>query len=227
MKTNPIADASWLGCFCLFRVICGSSRSFFATLFLTALLASGCRTVPEKPDDFVELTKLIPGLVLDIRYATTNNFTGQKVYPDARCFLRRATTEKLKLVQEQLGKEGLGLKIFDGFRPLAVQRKFWEIMPDDRYVANPANGSRHNRGAAVDLTLIRLSDGRELPMPTPFDDFSEKAGRDYSTLPAEIVRNRSLLREAMENHGFVGLTTEWWHFDDADWKNYPIADLPK
>ena len=227
MKTNPMADGSQLGSCCLFRVICGSSRSLFATLILTALLASGCRTVPGKPDDFVELTKLIPGLVLDIRYATTNNFTGQKVYPDARCFLRRATAGKLKRVQKELASQGLGLKIFDGFRPLAVQRRFWEIMPDERYVANPAKGSRHNRGAAVDLTLIRLSDGRELPMPTPFDDFSERAGRDYPDLPAEVIRNRDLLRRVMEKHGFIALPTEWWHFDDVDWRNYPIADLPK
>lgn len=208
-------------------MVCGSTRYFFAALVVAAVLASGCRTIPERPHDFVELTKVIPGLVLDIRYATTNNFTGQKVYPDVRCFLRRAAAEKLKRVQADLAGQGLGLKIFDGFRPLAVQRKFWEIMPDDRYVANPAKGSRHNRGAAVDLTLIRLSDGQELPMPTPFDDFSEKAGRDYANLPAEMIRNRTVLREVMEKHGFVGLTTEWWHFDDVDWKNYPIADLPK
>ena len=99
-------------------------------------------------------------------------------------------------------------------------------MPDERYVANPAKGSRHNRGAAVDLTLIRLSDGRELPMPTPFDDFSERAGRDYPDLPAEVIRNRDLLRRVMEKHGFIALPTEWWHFDDVDWRNYPVTDLP-
>ena len=137
-----------------------------------------------------------------------------------------ATAEKLKRVQAELAGQWLGLKIFDGFRPLAVQRKFWEIIPDDRYVANPAKGSRHNRGAAVDLTLIHLSDGRELPMPTPFDDFSERAGRDYPDLPAEVIRNRDLLRRVMEKHGFVALPTEWWHFDDVDWRNYPITDLP-
>ncbi len=227
MKTNRNGQGSSLFSFCFFRLVCGSTRPFFAALVVAVVLASGCRTVPERPDDFVELTTVIPGLVLDIRYATTNNFTGQKVYPDARCFLRRATAEKLKRVQADLAKQGLALKIFDGFRPLAVQRKFWEIMPDDRYVANPAKGSRHNRGAAVDLTLIRLSSGQELPMPTPFDDFSERAGRDYANLPGELIRNRTLLREVMEKHGFVGLTTEWWHFDDADWKNYPIADMPK
>jgi len=207
-------------------MICGSCRSFFAALVLAVVMATGCRSVPDKPDDFVELAKVIPKLALDIRYATTNNFTGRKVYADARCFLRWGSAEKLKRVQKELATEGLGLKIFDGFRPLAVQRRFWEIMPDDRYVANPAKGSRHNRGAAVDLTLIRLSDGQELPMPTPFDDFSERAGRDYTNLPAEVIRNRELLRRVMERNGFVGLTTEWWHFDDVDWKNYPIAELP-
>ena len=212
--------------FGLVRVIRGCSRAFFATLFLAALLASGCRTLPEKPDAFVELVRVVPSLVLDIRYATTNNFTGRQVYPDARCFLRSGPAGKLKRVQKELATQGLGLKIFDGFRPLAVQRRFWELMPDERYVANPAKGSRHNRGAAVDLTLIRLSDGRELPMPTPFDDFSERAGRDYPDLPAEVIRNRDLLRRVMEKHGFIALPTEWWHFDDVDWRNYPITDLP-
>lgn len=230
MKTNGKVQGSSLFSLRLFRVVRvvrGSSRSLFAALVVAVLLVSGCRTVSEKPDDFVELTKMIPGLVLDIRYATTNNFTGQKVYPNARCFLRRGPAEKLKRVQNDLASEGLGLRIFDGFRPLAVQRKFWEIMPDDRYVANPAKGSRHNRGAAVDLTLIRLADGQELRMPTPFDDFSERAGRDFANLPAEVIRNRELLRRVMEKHGFVGLATEWWHFDDVDWRNYPLADLPQ
>lgn len=194
-----MADGSQLGFYCLVRVICGSSRSFFATLILATQLASGCRTVPGKPDAFVELVHVVPGLVLDIRYATTNNFTGQKVYSDARCFLRSGPAGKLKRVQKELASQGLGLKIFDGFRPLAVQRRFWEIMPDERYVANPAKGSRHNRGAAVDLTLIRLSDGRELPMPMAFDDFSERAGRDYPDLPAEVIRNRDLLRGSWRN----------------------------
>ncbi|MDB6024801.1 MAG: peptidase vanX D-ala-D-ala dipeptidase [Verrucomicrobiales bacterium] len=177
-----------------------------------------------KPDDLVNVEKEIPGIVLDIRYATTNNFTKQAVYPMAKCYLRSSSAEKLKAVQKDLKAKGLGLKIYDGYRPLSVQKKFWALVPDDRYVANPAKGSRHNRGAAVDLTIIK-KDGTELQMPTPYDDFTEKAHRDYKDLPAVAIKNRQLLEDVMTKHGFVGITTEWWHFDDVDWKNYDIMDI--
>ncbi|MFN7138492.1 MAG: D-alanyl-D-alanine dipeptidase [Limisphaerales bacterium] len=178
----------------------------------------------EKPTDLVDVEKFIPGIVLDIRYATTNNFTGKQVYPVAKCYLRRATAEKLKKVQEELKKQNLGLKVYDGYRPLSVQKKFWELVPDERYVANPAKGSKHNRGGAVDLTLVD-SKGKELPMPTPYDDFTEKAHQNYSKLPANIIRNRALLRTVMEKHGFKNIRTEWWHFDDTDWQQYDLMDI--
>jgi D-alanyl-D-alanine dipeptidase len=102
----------------------------------------------------------------------------------------------------------------------------WEAVPQPGYVANPAKGSRHNRGAAVDVTLIRLADGSEVPMPTPFDDFTERAHRHYTNLPPEIIANRALLEGVLTRHGFVGLPTEWWHFDDRDWSQYPLLDVP-
>ena len=136
-------------------------------------------------DELVDVERVIPGIVLDIRYATTNNFTGQKLYPVARCCLRREAAENLKAVQEELRGIGLALKVFDGYRPLSVQKKMWAVFPHPGFVADPAKGSRHNRGAAVDLTLIKL-DGTEVPMPTPFDDFTPKAHRDYMDLPAEV-----------------------------------------
>ena len=176
------------------------------------------------PVDIVDVEKEIPGIRLEIRYATTNNFTKQAVYPVAKCYLRRTSAEKLKAVQKELSTQGLRLKIYDGYRPLSVQKKFWALVPDDRYVANPAKGSRHNRGAAVDLTIIR-KDGTELQMPTPYDDFTEKAHRDYKDLPLEAIKNRQLLEDVMTKHGFVGISTEWWHFDDVDWKNYDIMDV--
>jgi zinc D-Ala-D-Ala dipeptidase len=188
---------------------------------LLALLLSGCER-----DELVELDKFIPGIVLDIRYATTNNFTGQTLYPSSRCFLRKPVAENLRAVQMELATQGLGLKVFDGFRPLSVQKKMWEVFPHPGYVADPKKGSRHNRGAAVDLTLIRLSDSAELPMPTAFDDFTTKAHRDFNDLPEEVIRNRTLLETLMTKHGFIGLPTEWWHFDDANWKRYPIMDVP-
>jgi zinc D-Ala-D-Ala dipeptidase len=173
--------------------------------------------------DLVDVRKFIPGVELDIRYATTNNFMKKQIYPQARCFLRRSTAQKLKEVQEELHKSGLGLKVFDGYRPLAMQRKLWATVPDDRYVANPAKGSKHNRGAAVDLTLVD-GKGDELQMPTPYDDFTEKAHANYKNLPPDAIKNRALLRQVMEKHGFAGISTEWWHFDDVDWKNYDLLD---
>ncbi len=201
-----------------------SRRRLMFAMILTfaslATLVSGCG-----PDELVELDKFIPGIVLDIRYATTNNFTGQILYPSARCFLRKLVAKNLRDVQAELATQGLGLKIFDGFRPLSVQKKMWEVFPHPGYVADPKKGSRHNRGAAVDLTLVRLSDGAELPMPTAFDDFTSTAHRDFKDLPEESIRNRALLESVMNKHGFIGLPTEWWHFDDENWKRYPIMDF--
>lgn len=197
-----------------------SMFAFFAALLIATLVCS-CR----RDEQLVDLEKEIPGIVLDIRYATTNNFTGQQLYPVAKCFLRRAAAEKLREVANELKASGLGLKLFDGYRPLSVQKKMWEVYPHEGYVANPKKGSRHNRGAAVDLTLIRLSDRSELPMPTPYDDFTEKAHRDFKDLPEEQIRNRELLERVMTRHGFRGLPTEWWHFDFGDWRRYEILDV--
>jgi D-alanyl-D-alanine dipeptidase len=189
-----------------------------------ALILAGCSTT-KKPAELVDVQKAIPGIVLDIRYATTNNFTGQQLYPFSKCYLRRAAATKLRAAQAELAAMGYGLKIFDGYRPLSVQWKMWEIYPHPGYVADPRKGSRHNRGAAVDVTLIRLADGAELLMPTPYDDFTEKAHRDFMDLPAEAIRNRELLEQVLTKHGFVGLKTEWWHFDDKDWRKYSILNL--
>jgi len=200
-------------------------RSVSSLVVLSLLIIAGCAT-PQRPDDLVDVQKTIPGVVLDIRYATTNNFTGQQLYPFAGCYLRRAAAEKLAAAQAELKPLGYGLKIYDGYRPLSVQRKMWEVFPKPGYVADPKKGSRHNRGAAVDVTLIRLSDGTELPMPTPYDDFTPKAHRNYKDLPVEVIQNRELLERVLTQHGFVGLPTEWWHFDDRDWRNYPLLDIP-
>jgi zinc D-Ala-D-Ala dipeptidase len=198
-------------------------RKTAASLLLTLALCS-CRARTSNTADLVDVKRMIPDIVLDIRYATTNNFTGQKLYPVARCCLRREAAVNLKAVQEELRGMGLGLKVFDGYRPLSVQKKMWAIYPEPDYVADPAKGSRHNRGAAVDLTLVR-SDGTELPMPTPFDDFTEKAHRNYLDLPADVIKNRDLLEQVMQKHHFRGLSTEWWHFDLNHAKQYEILDV--
>lgn len=175
--------------------------------------------------DLVELKKIIPGITLEILYASKENFTGKIVYPSARCFLRLKPAQRLFKVQQKLQKQGLNLKIWDGYRPLSVQNFFWQICPNPRYVADPVIGSRHNRGAAVDLTLVDAG-GKELLMPTGFDDFSEKAHRNYRGGSPEALKNRQILEEAMVQEGFLPYSDEWWHFDDPDWKEYPILDVP-
>lgn len=162
-------------------------------------------------------------IAMDIRYATPNNFLKQKVYPVSRCVLRGAAARRLSQVQEDLAKKGLGLKVYDCYRPLSVQKLMWKVKPDPRYVANPATGSRHNRGAAVDITLVD-SKGKELEMPTAFDDFTEKASRSYSGASAQAKKNRQILEDAMKKYGFIPLATEWWHFDAPGWDKFAILD---
>jgi D-alanyl-D-alanine dipeptidase len=175
-------------------------------------------------DPIVEVADIDPRIVIDLRYATSDNFTNQVLYPsDMRCQLRESVARRLSRVQDRLVAAGLGLKIYDGLRPLAVQRTMWEIMPDPRYVADPAKGSRHNRGAAVDVTLVDL-DGNELEMPTAYDDFTEAAHRDFAGCTEAAARHRALLEEAMFAEGFTGLATEWWHFDAPNWREYPLVN---
>lgn len=174
--------------------------------------------------NLVNIQTLNPNIRVFMPYATTKNFTGQKVYEKAVCYLRKEVAEKLNKVQKKLEKMGLGLLVWDGYRPLSVQKKFWELVPDENYVANPAKGSRHNRGAAVDLTLVTLDD-TELEMPSEFDDFSEKAHRDYMNCSAQALKNRQLLQDVMHEEGFEGWHNEWWHFDAHGWQQYALLDI--
>lgn len=179
----------------------------------------------ESESGFVDVARLEPSIRIDLRYATANNFTGKVVYPpSARCYLRGPVARRLQAVQQALRAQGLSLKVYDCYRPLSVQRHFFSLVPDERYVANPQKGSRHNRGAAVDLTLTDDA-GVELAMPTAFDDFSERAHRSYQDLPADAIQNRARLEAAMTAQGFVPMPTEWWHFDDAQAKSYRLADV--
>ena len=188
--------------------------------------ASYDRLVKENPANrLVDLEKSIERLQLDIRYATTNNFTGVALYPKARAFARQPVADALQRIQRQLNQQGIGLKIFDAYRPYAVTLRFFEVYPDTNFVASPRKGSRHNRGCAVDLTLIDLKSGKELEMPTPFDDFSEKASHSYQLLSNTALRNRKLLRETMVNNGFEAYSAEWWHYDFSGWRSYSLMDL--
>jgi zinc D-Ala-D-Ala dipeptidase len=184
------------------------------------------RAVDENADNaMVDITEVIPGIVPDIRYAGTNNFTGTQVYPSPGAFLRYPVAEALQRVQVDLNAQGLGLKVFDAYRPYAATIKFYEIIGDTNFVAAPWHGSRHNRGCAVDVTLIDMTNGTELAMGTSFDDFTESAAPDYPSLPDTIIANRSLLIDAMERHGFTVYPYEWWHFDYQGWENFDLMDI--
>lgn len=194
---------------------------------LLLLAAAGCAAPPVQHDRaaIVDILSVEPSIVLDIRYATANNFTGRVLYPVAKAKLRREAAESLAAVQRELKPMGLGLKVYDGYRPLAIQWKLWEVVSNPSYVADPRKGSRHNRGAAVDLTIVD-SLGVEIEMPTPYDDFTEKASQSYEALPETVKRNRALLRDVMERHGFLRIQSEWWHFDFHGWEQYPVMDEP-
>ena len=174
----------------------------------------------------VEIKNYIPGIVLDIRYATTNNFTHHIMYKQARAFARLPVVRALQQIEAELKTKGLGLKIYDAYRPYSVTVTFYQVTPDTNFVADPKKGSKHNRGCAVDLSLIDLKTGKELDMPTPFDSFSPKAAANYKDLPKQEIQNRELLKTVMENHGFRVLDNEWWHFDFMGWQNFELLDVP-
>lgn len=198
------------------------------TILLLSLALTGCTVTAqraEQHDDLVDILALDPSIVLDIRYATDNNFTKQVLYPAAKAKLRRESAESLAAVNRELRSHGLRLKVYDAYRPLSIQWKLWEVVPDPNYVADPRKGSRHNRGAAVDLTIVD-SLGNELEMPTPYDDFTERAWHTFEDLPEAAKKNRTLLKEIMLRHGFHMIKSEWWHYDFNGWEQFDIMDEP-
>ncbi|MBK8554682.1 MAG: D-alanyl-D-alanine dipeptidase [Lewinellaceae bacterium] len=170
---------------------------------------------------FVRIDPVGTGIVLDIRYATTNNFTKTQIYDCPDCMLRPEAAAALLQAQQQLGAKGLGLKLFDCYRPSPYQQRLWDKVPDPNYVAPPAKGSMHSRGAAIDLTIVDAS-GKELDMGTGYDFFGQAAHTDYTQLPEQVLKNRALLHQTMESVGFKGIRTEWWHFSYRK-KSYPLS----
>lgn len=184
---------------------------------------SGCDTVAMEDAQLVRVVDYVPGLSQELGYASENNFTKQKIYSFEDAYLRYGTVKKLMKVSEELSKQGLHLLIWDAFRPVSAQQKLWEICPDPTYVSHPVTGNRnHCRGSAVDVTLVD-EHGNMLEMPSEFDDFTEKADRDYSDCTAETGANAQLLQDIMEQCGFAGYSQEWWHFNDTD--SYPVDEL--
>ncbi|HET7706323.1 MAG TPA: M15 family metallopeptidase [Thermoanaerobaculia bacterium] len=167
----------------------------------------------------------IPGVRLDIRYATEDNFMKRPLYPVSRAFLRAPAAEALRRIQEELAREGLGLKVWDAYRPYSITEAMWEPIRNPDYVADPAKGSRHNRGAAVDVTLVDRN-GYELIMPTGYDDFTPRAAHAFTDLAPQMLLNRQKLRDVMTKHGFDPLPSEWWHYDFRGWERFELMNVP-
>lgn len=207
--------------------------TFHLSLLTFILLLAGCAVKPPvehgefRKSELVELVKLDPTFKLDIRYATSNNFTGKPVYTEARAFLQRPAAEALVKVNSELKQLGYGLVIYDGYRPWSVTKLFWDITPVEnrKFVADPKKGSMHNRGCAIDLTLFELSSGKVVEMTGGYDEMSERSYPSYKGGTEEQRRMRDLLRSKMEANGFTVNEFEWWHFDYKDWKLYRIENV--
>jgi D-alanyl-D-alanine dipeptidase len=208
-----------------------------ALLWVAAiLLLLGCQHSPPREtgtfreNDLLEIAELDPTIQLDIRYSTTNNFMGRPMYRQARAFLQRPAAEALVRAHQRLKPSGYGIVVFDAYRPWSVTRAFWDAATEEQrrieFVANPRKGSRHNRACAVDVSLYQLSTGRQIEMPSGYDEFTERAFPDYRGGSAEARAHRELLRKAMEAQGFTVYPAEWWHFDFKDWRQYRILNVP-
>ena len=216
---------------------------FFSTFFLLHTAAQQIEytrlPITDKWEDYkkqvkddstkrmVELKTMIPGIQYELRYATINNFMNRLMYPAGTntTFLRVPAVKALQKVQRELNEKGYGLKIFDAYRPYAVTVKFWELVKDERYVANPSKGSGHNRGIAVDLTIINLQSGKTVDMGTDFDNFSDTAHHTFTDLSEKILQNRQLLKSTMVKYGFNAYNDEWWHYSFADGAKFEILDI--
>jgi len=195
-------------------------NNFKCVILLSAILFTSL-FAGQKPD-FVDVFVVNSNIVVDMQYAKENNFTGKVIYTSNKCFVLKTVAEKLNKVQKELENQNLGLKVLDGFRPMTAVKKFWEAYPNPKYVSHPEKGGRrHTRGTAVDVTLVD-KDGKEIKMPTEFDDFTEKAGSEAKNVSVEAKKNRETLKAVMKKFGFEPLSAEWWHFDLKGWKNHEV-----
>ncbi|SHJ73297.1 D-alanyl-D-alanine dipeptidase [Hymenobacter daecheongensis DSM 21074] len=179
----------------------------------------------EAEQALVSLPAAIPTLRLDIRYATARNFMGEALYATAAAYLRRPAAEALAAAQHELATHGLGLLVFDAYRPYRTTVRMWDKIQNETYAAPPWRGSRHNRGCSVDVGLVALATGRPVPMPTDFDDFTPAAHADYEPVPPDARHYRTLLRTVLAHHGFQNYPGEWWHFDFHRWAEFDLLDV--
>ncbi len=173
----------------------------------------------------VDVATLGAGIIVDLRYATSDNFLGTRLYDGRSAWLLAPAAAKLAVAAAHAATDGRSIVVLDAYRPLSAQALMWAARPEPGFVAPPERGSNHNRGAAVDVTLAD-TDGRELPMPSAFDEFSERASHAYSGGPPDALANRDALRSYMERAGFVAYEAEWWHYNDPESKSGPLLDVP-
>lgn len=205
----------------------------FLIISICFIILSSCATkLPIEKGDFketnlVELVKLDSTILLDIRYATSNNFVGQPVYKEARAFLQKDAAESLKRINASLKPLGYGIMVFDGYRPWDVTKIFYDVTSKEnkKFVADPKEGSRHNRGCAVDVSLYDLKTKKEIQMPGAYDEMTERSYYDYTGGTEEQRKMRDLLIEKMQADGFTVYKYEWWHFDFKDWQKYRITNV--
>jgi D-alanyl-D-alanine dipeptidase len=235
MHRFALAVSCAAGCLCLGQnaIPPGGVYRITPVRPIDQLRAEARRATPPKEEgkraaDLVELVKLDSTIKLDVRYAGTDNFLSTPVYTEARAFLQRPAAEALARAHQKLRALGFGLIIHDGYRPWYVTKVFWEATLADKhiFVADPAEGSKHNRGCAVDLSLYDLKTGKEVVMPSGYDEMTERAHADYRGGVEEERKRRKILRQAMEAEGFLVNPEEWWHFDYKAWREYPILNTP-
>ena len=203
-----------------------NSTTKFLTLMLIQFFAYSQSNAQEKL--LVELKSIVPNIRYELRYATKNNFTGKRIYPanTDQTYMISEAAEALKNISQVLSKSNLGIVVWDAYRPFNATVKFWNLIHDERYVANPAKGSGHNRGIAIDMSLYDLSNGKLVEMPTGFDNFSDTAHHDFMSLDNEKIKNRLFLKNLMEQYGFQSFQTEWWHYSWPNNKGYEILNIP-
>lgn len=209
-------------------LLCGFALSTIAqpTKIIDTKKQYNASVILNENKELVDVKKLIPTIVLDLKYSTADNFTKTILYKKVvSTYMRKPTANALQQIQNHLLQKGLGIKIFDAYRPYAATKLMWDLIHDERYVANPKNGSNHNRGLAIDLTIINLKTAQELDMGTGFDNFTDTAHHTFINLPKSVVENRQLLKTTMEQFGFKSFDTEWWHYTWPNDIDYEVLDL--
>lgn len=217
---------SFLLLFFAFGKVLGQTSNPYGLPLITSMDAYRHSVAQDSDNQLVHISEFVPGVVLDIKYATKENVFYTKLYPRPIALIRLPVARALANAQKDFQAKGYGLKIYDGYRPYSITVQMYEILPDTVYMGLPWQGSKHNRGIALDLTLVNLKTGEELKMPTPFDALVYASHPEFMKLPPITIQNRELLKSVMKKHGFKVDPVEWWHFNYVDSKTYELLDIP-